>query len=39
MAARPNLLLLMADQLTARALKAYGGTVARTPHIARTCWY
>ncbi len=30
---RPNLLILMADQLTARALRAYGGTVARTPHL------
>jgi choline-sulfatase len=30
---RPNILILMADQLTARALSAYGGTVARTPHI------
>ena len=29
----PNLLILMADQLTARALKIYGGAVARTPHI------
>ena len=31
--ARPNLLILMADQLTPRVLKAYGGEVARTPHI------
>jgi choline-sulfatase len=30
---RPNLLILMADQLTARALRTYGGSVARTPHI------
>lgn len=30
---RPNLLILMADQLTARALPAYGGAIARTPHI------
>ena len=30
---RPNLLILMADQLTAGALHAYGGRVARTPHI------
>ena len=30
---RPNLLVLMADQLTARALSAYGGSIARTPHI------
>ena len=29
----PNLLILMADQLTARALPAYGNTVAKTPHI------
>lgn len=33
MAHRPNLLILMADQLSARALCTYGGTVARTPHI------
>lgn len=33
MTQRPNLLILMADQLTARALRAYGGRVARTPHI------
>jgi choline-sulfatase len=32
---RPNLLILMADQLTAGALRAYGGTVARTPNIDR----
>jgi choline-sulfatase len=30
---RPNFLILMADQLTARALPAYGNRVARTPHI------
>ena len=30
---RPNLLILMADQLTPRVLRAYGGQVARTPHI------
>jgi len=35
MADRPNILVLMADQLTARALPAYGGRVARTPHIDR----
>lgn len=29
----PNLLILMADQLTARALPAYGNAVAKTPHI------
>jgi choline-sulfatase len=33
MANRPNLLILMADQLTPRALRAYGGRVARTPTI------
>jgi choline-sulfatase len=33
MADRPNILILMADQLTPRALKAYGGQVARTPNI------
>lgn len=33
MASRPNFLILMADQLTARALPAYGNPVARTPHI------
>jgi len=33
MADQPNLLLLMADQLTPRVLKAYGGAVARTPNI------
>jgi len=30
---RPNLLILMADQLTAGALPAYGNRVARTPHL------
>jgi len=30
---QPNFLLLMADQLTARALPAYGNRVARTPRI------
>jgi choline-sulfatase len=30
---RPNLLVLMADQLTARVLPTYGGKVAKTPHI------
>ena len=30
---RPNFLVLMADQLTARALPAYGNRVAKTPHI------
>jgi len=30
---QPNLLILMADQLTPRVLKAYGGQVARTPNM------
>lgn len=30
---RPNILLFMVDQLTAGALKAYGGTVCDTPNI------
>jgi choline-sulfatase len=30
---RPNVLILMADQLTAFALPAYGNRVAKTPHI------
>ena len=33
MSERPNFLIIMADQLTARALPAYGNQVARTPHI------
>ena len=33
MSLRPNVLIIMADQLTARALRAYGGSTARTPHI------
>lgn len=33
MRAPPNILILMADQLTAGALPAYGNRVARTPHI------
>src|ERR1700735_2177745 len=33
MADRPNVLILMADQLAARVLRAYGGTLARTTHI------
>src|ERR1700733_12082141 len=33
MRASPNILILMADQLTAGALPAYGNRVARTPHI------
>jgi choline-sulfatase len=32
---RPNILILMADQLTAGALPAYGNRVARTPHLDR----
>jgi choline-sulfatase len=32
---RPNFLILMADQLTARALPAYGNKIAKTPHIDR----
>jgi choline-sulfatase len=32
---KPNFLILMADQLTARALPAYGNRVAKTPHIDR----
>jgi choline-sulfatase len=30
---RPNILILMADQLTARALPTYGNRVAKTPNI------
>jgi choline-sulfatase len=30
---QPNFLIVMADQLTARALPAYGNQVAKTPHI------
>jgi choline-sulfatase len=33
MRTRPNLLILMADQLSAPVLRVYGGSVARTPHI------
>ena len=33
MANKPNFLILMADQLTARALPAYGNRFAKTPHI------
>jgi choline-sulfatase len=33
MALKPNLLIVMADQLTARALPAYGNRIAHTPHI------
>jgi len=31
--ATPNILILMADQLAARALPAYGNRVSKTPHI------
>jgi len=33
MAGKPNFLILMTDQLTARALPAYGNRFAKTPHI------
>ena len=33
MPAPPNILILMADQLTPGVLPAYGGKVARTPHL------
>ena len=33
MQARPNLLILMADQLSAGVLPVYGGKVAKTPHL------
>jgi choline-sulfatase len=32
---QPNILILMADQLTPRALAAYGNRVTRTPHLDR----
>ena len=32
---RPNILLIVVDQLTAFVLNAYGGKVLRTPHIDR----
>ncbi|MDR3506791.1 MAG: choline-sulfatase [Caulobacteraceae bacterium] len=32
---QPNILILMADQMAPRVLKAYGGKVARTPNIDR----
>ena len=34
-ASEPNILILMADQLTAGALPAYGNAVAKTPHLNR----
>lgn len=34
-ARQPNILILMADQLTTRALAAYGNRVTRTPHLDR----
>ena len=33
MASRPNFLILMADQLAASALPAYGNRIVKTPHI------
>jgi choline-sulfatase len=33
MTGQPNILILMADQLTSGALSSYGNTVAKTPHI------
>lgn len=33
MGKQPNILMIMADQLTALALRAYGHPIARTPHI------
>ena len=35
MSAKPHILILMADQLTATALPAYGNAIAKTPHIDR----
>ncbi len=35
MARQPNIVFIMADQLTARALRAYGNPVCRTPHLDR----
>jgi choline-sulfatase len=35
MPVRPNILMIMADQLTALALPAYGHKVVRTPHLDR----
>ncbi len=39
---KPNIVILMADQLTASALRAYGNNVSLTPNIdklAREGWY
>ena len=33
MATKPNILILMADQLAAAALPAYGNRIAKTPHL------
>ena len=33
--ARPNVLLIMSDDLTATALSCYGNTICRTPNIDR----
>jgi choline-sulfatase len=33
MSGQPNILILMADQLTSGALSAYGNRVAKTPHV------
>src|SRR3954453_13469046 len=35
MADSPNILMIMADQLSALALRAYGNSVVRTPHLDR----
>ena len=35
MSSKPNFLIIQADQLSARALPAYGNSVAKTPHIDR----
>ena len=35
MATQPNILMIMADQLTALALPAYGHKVVRAPHLDR----
>ena len=38
MAKRPNILIVIADQLAAQALPAYGDTYARTPNVDRIVW-